>query len=466
MTLTLCLCTVVTVDARRKKNVQATTRSSKTIKSEQKQTTREIAETQQKIKENQKQTRQGVEQLAGLDAGIVRQKNQISQLETRIDSLETAIVRTTDSISTIKESIKGMQEDLKTTLRAVRERRKSVNAITFVFSSPDFSTALKRMGYMDRINQYRAKKIRSLQAQTKLLQHRESNLKSLKDRQESARSQLAAARQTLEQQRNRQQAVVNKLQKEKTTLNQVLTQKQQRLANLSRELDRVIAEEQRRIENEQRKARERAEAAKREAERKKAAQAKQNSGSNNHENTANSSQKAEKETPVANNVAANKSVKAKTSSDNALTGIAEENRKLEGSFTANRGKLLFPVSGKYSIVGNFGRSEHQSLSNVKVNNSGIDIAAGKGSWARAVYEGTVSSIFHMPGYGNVVILRHGQYLTVYAGLGSLSVSKGATVKAGAKLGVLLADEDNPDRTMLHFEVRHEREKLNPLDWVK
>ena len=81
-------------------------------------------------------------------------------------------------------------------------------------------------------------------------------------------------------------------------------------------------------------------------------------------------------------------------------------------------------------------------------------------------DGTVTSIFMMPTYHNVIIVRHGGYLTVYAGLTNISVSKGQKVKAGQTLGTIWTNPDAGNRTELHFEVRHERTKLNPLEWVR
>ena len=69
-------------------------------------------------------------------------------------------------------------------------------------------------------------------------------------------------------------------------------------------------------------------------------------------------------------------------------------------------------------------------------------------------------------YDNVIIVRHGGYLTVYAGLTNISVSKGQKVKAGQTLGTIWTNPDAGNRTELHFEVRHERTKLNPLEWVR
>lgn len=64
------------------------------------------------------------------------------------------------------------------------------------------------------------------------------------------------------------------------------------------------------------------------------------------------------------------------------------------------------------------------------------------------------------------MLRHGEYLTVYAGIDRLAVKKGDKVKAGQTLGTIYSDSDDGGRSILHFEIRREREKLNPEDWIK
>ena len=139
---------------------------------------------------------------------------------------------------------------------------------------------------------------------------------------------------------------------------------------------------------------------------------------------------------------------------------------MSGSFAANKGKLLFPVAGRYTITSNFGTYDHPDFAKVKMNNLGIDIEVPRGTSTRAVFDGVVSSIFRLDGYHSVVILRHGEYLTVYAGIDALAVKKGQSVKAGQTLGSLYSDPDDGGRTSLHFEIRHEKQKLNPVEWVK
>lgn len=89
-----------------------------------------------------------------------------------------------------------------------------------------------------------------------------------------------------------------------------------------------------------------------------------------------------------------------------------------------------------------------------------------GASAVAVYPGVVSMVIVMDGYNNVVLVRHGEYLTVYAGISDLNVRKGQTVSQGQALGRIYSDPADDNRTRLHFEVRHEKDKLNPAEWLR
>ena len=117
-------------------------------------------------------------------------------------------------------------------------------------------------------------------------------------------------------------------------------------------------------------------------------------------------------------------------------------------------------------MSHFGTNVHPDLPKVKVDNLGIDIEAQRGASVRAVFDGVVSSIFRLDGYHNVVIVRHGEYLTVYAGLDALSVRKGDKVRTGQAIGTVFCDADNDSRSLLHFEIRREKQKLDPAEWVR
>ncbi|MCM1441156.1 MAG: peptidoglycan DD-metalloendopeptidase family protein [Roseburia sp.] len=143
-----------------------------------------------------------------------------------------------------------------------------------------------------------------------------------------------------------------------------------------------------------------------------------------------------------------------------------EPAELTRSFESKRGKLPMPVDGEAAVVSGFGRRTHTEYARVEVQNNGIDIEGHPGAHARAVHSGTVSMVILMDGFQNVVLVRHGEYLTVYAGLATLDVRKGDNVTAGQSLGTLYTPPGDSHGTRLHFEVRHEKEKLDPAAWLK
>lgn len=141
-------------------------------------------------------------------------------------------------------------------------------------------------------------------------------------------------------------------------------------------------------------------------------------------------------------------------------------RALASSFAQNKGRLPAPIRGSYSILRTFGVHQHSEHNRVQVNSSGVDFGVNGDSRAYAVFSGVVSRVFVIPGYGTAVILRHGNYLTVYANLSSVAVSTGSRVSTGQSIGSVGASPDGSSGRLLHFQLWHERTKLNPLVWIK
>ena len=153
-------------------------------------------------------------------------------------------------------------------------------------------------------------------------------------------------------------------------------------------------------------------------------------------------------------------------SNSSRNSLTLEEQKLSSDFSSNRGRLPFPVSGSYRIVRPFGEYQHPQLRNVRQRNDGIDIQATIGTDARSVFDGTVTNIFSMPGTAySSVIVRHGNYLSVYTYLSEVYVKNGDKVSTTQRLGKIYTDTKNDNATILHFELRNEREKLNPTLWL-
>jgi len=131
--------------------------------------------------------------------------------------------------------------------------------------------------------------------------------------------------------------------------------------------------------------------------------------------------------------------------------------KLSLKFEKNKGRLPYPVKG--IIASSFGTHTHAVLKNVKINNDGIDIATQKDADAKAVFNGVVAQVLKIPGANNAVIVKHGQYYSVYSNLNDVYVKKGEHVSTGDLIG-------KPDSQMLNFQIWYKNKKLNPQKWLK
>lgn len=143
--------------------------------------------------------------------------------------------------------------------------------------------------------------------------------------------------------------------------------------------------------------------------------------------------------------------------------LTKEEKLVAGGFEKNKGRLPWPTEKGY-ISGQFGVQPHPTLAHVTVNNRGIYIQTTNGSDARSVYEGVVSAVFVSDGQ-NVVIIKHGNYRTVYSNLTKLYVKNGDKVTAKQKIGRIYTDPDNDNKTELFFQIRKDTDVLNPSLWL-
>ena len=147
----------------------------------------------------------------------------------------------------------------------------------------------------------------------------------------------------------------------------------------------------------------------------------------------------------------------------ARPGMERTPVPVEGALAANAGSLEWPVQG--SLLRGFGRSVHPRFKTVTLNN-GVNIAAPAGAPVAAVAGGTVEFRDHLPGFGQCVILDHGDgYYTLYAHLARVFVAAGAEIARGQ----VIAEVGRPapgEEPQLYFEVRHGRTPLDPADWLR
>jgi murein hydrolase activator len=157
---------------------------------------------------------------------------------------------------------------------------------------------------------------------------------------------------------------------------------------------------------------------------------------------------------------------ARKTSTPAQKGFAltPEQKLIGDSFEQNRRRLPWPVE-RGIITEKFGVHPHAVLRNVTVNNNGVNIATEAGSKARVVFNGEVSRVFGITGGNMAVIVRHGQYLTVYSNLVDVTVKKGDKVNVRQNIGTVYTDPADGNKAILKFQIWKESTKLNPEEWL-
>lgn len=246
----------------------------------------------------------------------------------------------------------------------------------------------------------------------------------------------------LESEEASQKEEVQLLNKRQKDLKADLQKKRRQAEALNRQIEKQIAEEIARAEAEAKAARERAE---RERRAREQAAAKG------------------KPVPESKKEPIREERVADTKGGYAMT---KAEKQLSDNFANNRGRLPYPVAGRHTIVATFGEQQHQELKYVRTSNSGIDIQTSPGADARAVFNGEVTRVFVVPGYNNSVIVRHGNYLTVYSNLSQVYVKAGDRVSTRQAIGRIYSDPEDGNSTILHFQLWKEKTKLNPQPWLE
>ena len=213
---------------------------------------------------------------------------------------------------------------------------------------------------------------------------------------------------------------VAKLKKKEGSIQQDIKNKQQQAKKLQKAIDDIIAEEIRKANEE--------------AERKRREEAAKNKG------------KTTAPTPKEKGMA-----------------LTPAEKTLSANFVNNKGKLPWPVE-RGVISSSYGKHTSVVSDKVTVTNNGIDIATTENAQARAVFDGEVSSVTKLTGANTVVILRHGEYFTVYSNLENVTVKRGDKVKTKQNLGTVHTNKTE-GKTELHFELLKEQSRQNPANWL-
>ncbi|MGB0887045.1 MAG: murein hydrolase activator EnvC family protein [Vicingaceae bacterium] len=379
--------------------------SKKDLESKKRKLQKEIQLTNKLLSETRKNKDLSVDELLKLKSKINSRSSLIAAMNSEMKLINKKINTSKKDISNLENDLTQLKSEYAKIIYYAFKHRSSYDKMMFIFASKNINQAYKRLKYIQQYAEYRKGQAKEIVTTQNTLKENIQILNQTNEEKTVLVSLEEQQKQSLAIEKAEQENIVQKLQGKEQELKNKLKKKEQAKRKLQKAIQRIIEEEIR-------KAR---------AAAKKA---------------------------------------GNTSKGFPMT---PEALKLSNSFATNKGKLPWPVK-QGVITAQFGKHPHPVLAGIVINNNGIDISTTKGATARAIFAGEVSSVAIIPGEGKVVMVRHGEYLSVYSYMSEVFVKKGDKVDLKQDLG-LLVNEAGKSKTQVHLEIWKGMTKLNPKYWI-
>jgi murein hydrolase activator len=401
---------------------------------------KEIKQTNKQLEKTKQDKQANLNQLILLNRNIGKREELISTINSEVSSLDHDINSLSDTISKLSGELVSLRKEYARMIYSANKNRNAYSRLMFLFSSQSFNQAYQRLKYFQQYSAYRQTQVKLMEKAQIALANKKREIEHVKNSKLTLVQKQELEKQKLTQEKEQKNTAIRKLSSKEKELLKTLHEHEQAANRLQVTIEAMIAEEVRK-----------AEAARKAEEARKAKEASQKK----------SESKTTAKPPIkpASKPAA---VKPEPTKPAALE-LTPKQASLSQTFSDNKGRLPWPVE-RGNISSSFGEHAHPVYKDIKIKNNGIDINTSKGAKARAVFDGVVSSVIAIPGLHNIVIMRHGAYLTVYSNLSEVFVKKGDEVNTRQQIGTVYTDQTN-SKTMLHFEVWQGTSLMNPESWI-
>ncbi|MBT3646971.1 MAG: peptidoglycan DD-metalloendopeptidase family protein [Flavobacteriales bacterium] len=372
--------------------------SSSELKGRQQKLREDIRYKEKLLQQIEQDTKSSSTKITLINKKIGQREELILSLKDEIVLIDHKIVDIEDLVDALEVDIERLKDEYSKMVVQAYKTRNGADKIMYIFASDDFSQAYRRLKYLQQLSEYR-------QRQAEAIIHTQKSLEK--------------KRLDLEVRRTEKNQVLGEQNEEKLTLNREKQDKEKQLVLLTSQESKFKNE----LDVAQRKSEELRVAIKRAIERELAARSDESGGGG--------------------------------------FNLTPEARELGKSFAANKGKLPWPID-KGEITALFGEQPHAFLKGIKVKNNGVTISTTDGSRARAVFDGEVSKIIILPGAGKVVMIRHGEYISIYTNLKETFVSTGDKVKTKEEIGIVVTDQG---KTEFEFQLWKGTVLTDPSYWI-
>ena len=375
---------------------------------------------QEKLKQQRKQLQQEIKQINTLLFTNTRKKksalNEVEDLAVKIN-LRERLIRVTNeeanrltqqinvnqrTIDRQRKALETLKADYADMIRYSYASKSGQSRLMFLFSSESFLQAYKRFQYLKQYAAFRKKQGLLIAQKTQTLQALNKTLLAQKTRKEALVKENRAVQNSLSEERLAQKELVTALKKRERSLESQIRKKQKQIAAYDKEIQRLI-----------------------------------------------------RAAIAASNKAAGK--------NKAVFTLTPEAQLIDKNFTANKGKLPWPVEQGVVTLG-FGTQTHPVVKTTKIQSNGVTIATPDNAEVRAVFKGKVMQVFSFKGSNPGVLIQHGNYITSYSNLAAVYVKKGQTIEAKEVIGKVFT-HPNTGKSELKFSVFQNTTPVNPKGWV-
>ena len=398
---------------------------------------KQIQESESLLQSTKKDVKGQMNSLATLTSQIEERKRYIQTINGDVERIDAELTSLEKQLRRLEGELRDKKQKYEASVQYLYKNRSIQEKLMFIFSAENLAQTYRRMRYVQEYATYQRLQGEDIMAKQEQVRKKKSELQQVRKAKENLLAEREAERAKLEKQEAEKKKLVDGLKRKQKGIQNELAKKRREANQLNARIDKLIAEE---IERARRQA---AEEARREAAARKKAEA------------------AKKGNATAGG---NKSASTSPTTKIERYDMTKADQKLSSDFVTNKGRLPMPVTGPYLITSHYGQYNVEGLRNVKLDNKGINIQAKPGSQARAIFNGKVTAVFKYNGLFNILV-RHGNYISVYCNLSSAEVKQGQEVTTKQVLGTIFSDKADGNRTTLHFQLRKEKEKLNPEPWL-
>jgi septal ring factor EnvC (AmiA/AmiB activator) len=363
-----------------------------------------IKETEKILAETGEQKKNSLGELSALNQRISQQESLIKSIRGEVSLLDYDISENNQIIDALSRDLGKLREEYAAMLFSAQKASGKIDKLMFLFSAHSFDQLLMRLKYMEQYGKARQDQAVAIEKVQLILKEQVRVTEVKRGEKNNLLNDELKQNKQLTGLKQKQRTLVGNLEKQEKQLRKDLEATKKAVAEVDVLIAKIIKEE---LERAAREARER--------------------------------------------------VNKKSNRETVDVAVA-----LSASFQDNKSKFSWPVSGFVSQK--FGRQAHPVLKGIVIQNDGVNIQTKQGEGVRSVFNGEVSAVAFTPGMGNTVIVRHGEYFTVYTGLKEISVKKGQQVSTNQEIGKVLSNSDGISE--LRFQIRKNFDALDPQEWLR